>query len=203
MNKPRSKSEEKRSLILAAAEQLFTEKGFQSTSMDMVAKEAGVSKQTVYSHFGNKDELFVAAINKKCIAYDLATVGVVDLDPAQLRASLITLAQRFSALILSNEAVNVYRTCVSQAESYPHVARMFHTAGPKQVIAEVAKMMAAYQQMGVLKIADSHTAAVQFLLMMQGEQRMRVELNIEERLSEEAHQKYIHDSVDMFIRAYS
>ncbi|MEH6577130.1 MAG: TetR/AcrR family transcriptional regulator [Amphritea sp.] len=203
MVKPRRKSEEKRSLILAAAEKLFTENGFQSTSMDQVAKQAGVSKQTVYSHFGNKDELFVAAINKRCIAYDLAAEGVADPDPKKLRETLLMLALRFSGLILSDAAINVYRTCVSQAESYPHVARMFYNTGPKQVVKIVADMMSAYADMGVLNITNPHTAAIHFLLLMQGEQRMRIELNIEEKLSEEEHLNYLQDSVDMFIRAYA
>ena len=51
----RSKSESKRKQILDAATILFTEQGYSSTSMDLIAKNANVSKQTVYSHFGNKD----------------------------------------------------------------------------------------------------------------------------------------------------
>ena len=43
----------------------------------------------------------------------------------------------------------------------------------------------------------------EFKPLMQGEQRMRVELNIEERLSEEEHLNYLMDSIDMFIRAYA
>ena len=71
MNKPRTKREEKRKLIIAAATDLFSELGFAQTSMDKIAKKAGVSKQTVYSHFGSKDELFGGAISRKCISHNL------------------------------------------------------------------------------------------------------------------------------------
>ena len=40
----------------------------------MIAKEAGVSKQTVYSHFGNKDELFTAAIEQKCVSLKFSEI---------------------------------------------------------------------------------------------------------------------------------
>ena len=54
-------SEAKRQGILEAATRLFTEQGYDGTSVDDIAAEAGVSKQTVYSHFGNKEKLFGAA----------------------------------------------------------------------------------------------------------------------------------------------
>ena len=49
----RPKSMEKRNQILSSASQLFLQDGFTNTTMDNVAKQSGVSKQTVYSHFAN------------------------------------------------------------------------------------------------------------------------------------------------------
>ena len=51
----RPKDPAKRAAILDAAEKLFLSQGFTGTSMDAVAKEAGVSKLTVYSHFSDKE----------------------------------------------------------------------------------------------------------------------------------------------------
>ena len=52
----------KRSSILEAAKRLFSMEGFAGVSMDQIAAEAGVSKLTVYSHFGDKEALFFAAV---------------------------------------------------------------------------------------------------------------------------------------------
>ena len=54
----RPKDMEKRAAILAAAKALFISNAFAGTSMDAIAADAGVSKLTVYSHFGDKDNLF-------------------------------------------------------------------------------------------------------------------------------------------------
>ena len=62
----RPKDLEKRAAILAAAKRLFPMSGFEGTSMDAIAAEAGVSKLTVYSHFTDKETLFVAAIRARC-----------------------------------------------------------------------------------------------------------------------------------------
>ena len=56
----------KRAAILEAAKRMFTHSGFERASMDQIAAEAGVSKLTVYSHFGDKDSLFAAAVQSHC-----------------------------------------------------------------------------------------------------------------------------------------
>src|SRR5690348_17437726 len=62
----RPKDLEKRAAILEAAKRLFPQHGFEGTSMDAVAAEAGVSKLTVYSHFGGKEALFIETVRCKC-----------------------------------------------------------------------------------------------------------------------------------------
>src|SRR5678815_6014191 len=52
--------------ILEAAKRMFTVHGFDGVSMDQIAAEAGVSKLTVYSHFGDKETLFAAAAKAYC-----------------------------------------------------------------------------------------------------------------------------------------
>src|SRR3546814_6941872 len=62
----RPKDLAKGAAILDAAKRMFTEHGFDRTSMDQIASEAGVSKLTVYSHFGDKEALFAAAVKSHC-----------------------------------------------------------------------------------------------------------------------------------------
>ena len=60
MKRNRPLNEKKREAIIQAAIQEFYEKGFDGSSMDTVSKQANVSKATVYNHFKNKEELFLA-----------------------------------------------------------------------------------------------------------------------------------------------
>src|SRR5690554_1573732 len=64
----RPKDPAKREAILQAAQQLFLRSGYEGTSMDAIATEAGVSKLTVYSHFTDKETLYAAAIRVVCEA---------------------------------------------------------------------------------------------------------------------------------------
>ena len=74
----RPKSEEKAEAIQMAAIGLFMADGMDRTSMDAIAAAAGVSKQTVYSHFKSKDDLF-----RTCVASKVETYG---LDPTSIPA---------------------------------------------------------------------------------------------------------------------
>ncbi|WP_027857724.1 TetR/AcrR family transcriptional regulator [Marinobacterium jannaschii] len=201
MTKPRSRSEEKRLLIQNAATELFCEQGFASTSMDQVAKAAGVSKQTVYSHFGNKDDLFTAAIRAKCVSFE---VDSIELSAGRSVAEvLLDMANRFVEMILSEAAMQVHRTCVTEAPSNPQVSRLFYDAGPERVIEEVGRVLQQLSERGDLQIENHHFAAVQFLKMVQGEARMREEYNIEPRTSQAEIDAYLKSCVAMFIRGYS
>jgi TetR/AcrR family transcriptional regulator, regulator of autoinduction and epiphytic fitness len=62
-NLERSKSAEKSAAILKGAMEEFLKHGYAGSSMDKVAKASGVSKATVYSHFGDKESLFNAVIH--------------------------------------------------------------------------------------------------------------------------------------------
>ena len=52
----------KRQMILDGAVKVFTENGFDTSSMDRIAEVAGVSKRTIYNHFQNKESLFQAIV---------------------------------------------------------------------------------------------------------------------------------------------
>ena len=64
----RPKDLEKRKHILEAAKALFLRSGYHGSSMNQIAKAAGVTKLTVYNHFQDKENLFICAIEKTCEA---------------------------------------------------------------------------------------------------------------------------------------
>lgn len=200
MTKIRSKSELKRVLIQNAATKLFSELGFAATTMDKIAKEAGVSKQTLYSHFKNKDVLFTEAISIECAAYKMVDLVNDKLDNPQ--QALTEIAYSFIEMLLSPDAVSLHRTCVAESITYPHVSRLFFEAGPQRMISELNKVMIELNRRGKLTIADTRIAAVQFLCLMKGEVKMQVDFNSESKLSASEVKAYIDSSVALFIRGY-
>jgi AcrR family transcriptional regulator len=69
MNEIKSKRElnkaKKEALFINAAEKLFMKKGFENTSINEVAKEAGLTKRTLYQYFQSKEDLFMQSPSRE------------------------------------------------------------------------------------------------------------------------------------------
>lgn len=201
MNSPvLSRSEQKRGQILQAAKELFCEHGFPNTSMDEVAKLAGVSKQTVYSHFGCKDDLFVASIESKCLVHGVNQE--VFADPKAPEQSLMLFAKHFGEVITSPEAVTVFKACVSQADTHPEISELFYSAGPQHILGLLQDYLTRVSLLGNYQFTQPHDCAVRLCLMIFGEVRMRLDLGLDVSELLDGRERYINETVEMFLRAY-
>src|SRR5260221_6628067 len=102
-----------RARVLRAATSSFLARGYRS-SVDDIARRAGVAKQTVYHHFPSKDTLF------KAVASDLANTVLVELEdaPRRLRATLLRFALAYRERALGAQVIATFRMLV------PDVARV-------------------------------------------------------------------------------
>ena len=179
----RPKSEEKRQTILSAASSLFLSNGFTNTSMDMVAKKAGVSKQTVYSHFNNKDELYTAVIDAKCQEYRLDASQLAHRG-ASLRQVLMILADQVIGLLQDPDVIAMYTVVIGEAKNNPHVAELFYTAGPLQSVDTVASIIINCAPRK-LDERQAKAIATDFFNLIKGDFHMRSMLNLSFCLSED------------------
>lgn len=197
---PLSKSEQKRVQILSSAIDLFCHQGFPHTSMDEVAKHAGVSKQTVYSHFGSKDDLFVAAIESKCVVHQLTENLLTDATKPEV--AIITFAQQFGAMVVSEEAITVFKTCVAQADTHPEASDLFYEAGPKHVLGLMRDYLIKVNQHQQYYFDNPHDSAVRLCLMLFGELKMRLELGLTSQDLLPKRNDYLVETAKMFLRAH-
>ena len=197
----RSKSEEKRSQIVDAAGDLFMEQGYESVSMEGIAKLAGVSKQTLYSHFGSKEQLFSAAIQCKCEEYPLA--DTLDNESSSCRESLEHYCRHLIELLLSPEAIQVYKVCIAEADR-SDVGQLFWEAGPAKVREQLCDFFARNTAAGNLNIDDIDMACSQLISMLHGQAQTRILLSMTDcsDLDKREVQRYSQRCVDMFIAFY-
>jgi TetR/AcrR family transcriptional repressor of mexJK operon len=197
----RSKSEEKRNAILHAASCLFLKQGLQGTSMDAVAREAGVSKQTVYSHFTNKEALFRACIRAKIATYgfddNLLPVG------KGRRETLLLLAKGFMSLIFDPEVMAMHRVVAGEAASYPQIASLFFESGPAAVKRAVGQCLERMVADGELDIPDVEYASWLLSNMAFGSFHARLQLGLIEEVPQQALDSHLKQVVDDFLRLYA
>lgn len=196
----RPKSEEKRAAILEGASRLFLQHGLQGTSMDEVAGAAGVSKQTVYSHFSNKDELFRACIQCKIASYGFDEAIIPDADDP--REALFRLAKRFMALIFDPEVVAMHRVVMAEAAGHPRIASLFFDNGPAATKRAVGSVLAQLVERGVLDIPDIDYASWLLPNMAFGKFHLKLLFGLIEQVPEDELDAHLRRAVDDFVRLY-
>lgn len=193
----RPKSEEKRQQILHAASTLFLEEGFASTSMDSVAKASGVSKQTVYSHFNDKDSLFQAAITAKCQSYDLDPTELAGHDQCKLpmKQCLTMIGTQFVKLLQDPEVIAMYRVVISEARNNPRIAELFYQAGPKASLDGLTTLFLSFSKYSLTK-EQAHAIALDFFSLLKGDLHILLLCDLVPPMSEQQIVRHVEQAVE-------
>ena len=184
-----------RERVLRAATSSFLAHGYRS-SVDHIARRAGVAKQTVYHHFPSKDELF------KEVARALARNVLVELDaePRELRAALVRFAQAYRKRALGTQGIATFRALVPEVPRFPGVARAMYAGSAGVLVERLAEYLRKAMQAGVLRRDDPVLAAELFLGMLVGQDRIKRLFGVSSEPSDARRAARI---VDCFLRAYS
>jgi TetR/AcrR family transcriptional repressor of mexJK operon len=158
------RSDRKRRAIVEAATAAFLDHGYGGTSMDAVAAAAGVSKQTIYQHFGDKQRLFRELI---AATVQSASDPVYDevrrlADSGRLEKDLRDLARRLLTLVLQPTMMRLRRLVIAETRQFPDLGRIFYDLGPGRTIAALADAFAELTRQGRLNTPDATLAATQF-----------------------------------------
>ena len=196
-----SRSEQKREQILKAAGELFTQQGY-AVSMSAIAKQADVSKQTVYSHFKNKDELFERCIKEKCVASKFK--GDLCIDTRPIRDVLREFAFSFQSMLLDDSAQETVKIAISQRKDHPQLSQIFLQAGPKNSVEILARYLQLHVDKGTLLIDVSvEEAAMQLLLMFHGQSVYYAYFGEKNKQSDSQRQCYLNNCVDIFLAGHA
>src|SRR6478736_6498193 len=143
----------KRAAILEAAKRLFVAQGFAGVSMDQIAADAGVSKLTVYSHFGDKEALFAAAVQAH-FEQQLPDSLFAAADAAPLQDGLMQIARAFFAMIMDPDALAGHRIMCTPQVVETGMTQQAWAVGPTRAIDRVADVLQHHVETGELEIAD-------------------------------------------------
>ncbi|WP_025037146.1 TetR/AcrR family transcriptional regulator [Bradyrhizobium sp. DOA9] len=199
IQKPRARA--KCSQILESARVLFLDQGFDATSMDAIARAAGVSKATLYVHFDDKDDLLLALVNEECRRYGPKALWRNHGGKIDLRKDLHAIGTTFLEAFLDPRGLAVHRLIMSCASRYPRVAEVFMKSGPDRCDAEVAAFLRAAQAQGLVDVPDIAMAATQFLSLIQGKEILKWALSMKAP-SPARHRALIENGINVFLAAY-
>jgi TetR/AcrR family transcriptional repressor of mexJK operon len=127
----------KRAAILEGARAVFMREGFAQGTMDGVAAEAGVGKQTIYRHFRSKEALVEALVEAMCAP------EVVEPPPSSLPAGerLRELLLAFTDGVTNSDSIHLYRAIVAEAGRMPGLGHLLWEAGYRPLRAAITQLL--------------------------------------------------------------
>lgn len=188
----------KHDAIIEAATRAFFSQGYSQASIEGIAADAGVSKVTIYNHFGGKSGLFKRVVETRCET--IRQRLVVDGGDGPIRERLSEFGRAMDEFLARPEMVRFEISLAAEAEREPQLGEAFLDAGPRRLHAALAGMLDRARQLGDLQFDDAQLAAEHLGSMFKGladlERRMRIPID-PERTS-----RRIESAVDLFLRAY-
>ena len=196
----------KRQAILEAATVAFLQNGYPGTNMDEVAARAGVSKQTVYNHFSDKETLFIEIVTRMTNAGSDAVHNDRGELPgrAGLAEFLRDYAYRQLKIVLTPRLMQLRRVVIGEVSRFPELGKCLYEGGPKRAMAALAKVLSELAERGLLAIDDAGIAASQFNWLIMSEPLNRAMLLGDESIpTPAALRRHAEEGVRLFLAAYA
>lgn len=139
------RKEARPSEIIHAALRLFIQRGFAATKLDDIARQAGVTKGTLYLYFSSKEELFKAAV-RETVVPSIQLAEQVVADSTQTASELLRcLVEEWVRLIEESPANGLSKLVVAEAGNFPDLAHFYLD----EVVYRVRRVFAEVLQRGI------------------------------------------------------
>ncbi|CAL9434773.1 hypothetical protein SUDANB121_02139 [Nocardiopsis dassonvillei] len=197
----------KRTAVLDAARRVFLREGYTRASMDAIAAEAGVSKRTVYNHFGDKEGLFSVIVEQSSasVAEDFVRVADRHLsDPRDAREALVAFGDEWASPGVNRpDHGALVRLLIAEALHFPEAVRVWLDTGPGPVRRGLAARLRAMADRGLLDLPEGgeETAAEHYVALVQTPATNRAFFNAVP-LEESERREIVRSGVAAFLRVY-
>ncbi|QZA76989.1 TetR/AcrR family transcriptional regulator [Deefgea tanakiae] len=178
MNAASSKlTDSKRAQILSGARTMFMEHGFASTSVEKIAKAAGVSKGTIYNYFASKEILFVALITGEC-GGEAQLPEAAQLMAAPVENVLTQFGTQCLSGLLQEDQQRLFRIVLAEVMQFPQLGQLIESTGPALSMGVLTEYLTRLNQAGKLDIPQPKLAAEQFMAMCDAGIIRRMQLSV-------------------------
>jgi TetR/AcrR family transcriptional regulator, mexJK operon transcriptional repressor len=200
--RPIPRGERRRSEIAHIAERVFLERGYNETTMEIVAARAGASKETLYRHFGSKNGLFSEVMRARAARISGADSNCpLDGSPKEV---LRRLGLNLLRLLRDADSLRLFRTVIAESLRNPELGLIYFEQGPAQVLAQVATYLDRATQKNLLRCEEPKLAAKLFLGTVIANRHMLMLIAPDlEIVTEETIQKHVEEAVALFLSRYA
>jgi TetR/AcrR family transcriptional regulator, mexJK operon transcriptional repressor len=161
------RAERSRQAIVAAAREVFLSDGYEA-GIDAIAAAAGVSKVTVYNHFGSKEGLFIAVIGQaldEALGATLADAQANLADTEDIRAALTRTARSLVDGVSQPPVLAMRNLVTGELRRFPELGDAWRRRGPGQISEVIGKVFGDLHERGWLVMPDLEVAVIQFFAL--------------------------------------
>lgn len=156
------RKQEKQTALLDAARSAFLARGFARSSVNTIAKDAGISIATLYKYFDTKEDLFGAVIGRSWaeLRSDLDLQKLNVLPPVE---ALCLIGDEYAELLGRESVRELFRVIIAEAVQFPELGEKLYEHGKEAFLEKVEQYLRRRVESGELSIDDSALATRQFL----------------------------------------
>ena len=192
---------EKRTALLDAAQAAFLARGFARSSVNAIAKDAGVSTATLYKHFDTKEDLFGAVTGRMWQALR-SRLDLQALNAAPLAEALHLIGSEYAELLERDDVRGLFRVIVAEAVQFPELGKKLYEHGKGAYLNKLERYLAQRVAAGELAIDDVGLATRQFLGMISDIVLWPSLLVAELKVSAKERDKVVRTAAETFLARY-
>jgi TetR/AcrR family transcriptional regulator, mexJK operon transcriptional repressor len=189
----------RRNAIIAAATDVFLERGYAAASVDAVVERAGGSKATVYAMFGNKTGLLEAVITGGCQLFTALAEATRASGP--IEDVLRRIARAYLAVMFEPKRLALFRLVVGESHRHPEIGDIFFRNAPRSGTRMVADFLRERAARGEIVTEDAERLANYFLSTLRGDLFQRTLYNPTRAPTKQEIEEHIDFVLAMFLRS--
>jgi TetR/AcrR family transcriptional repressor of mexJK operon len=188
--------------LAAVAERVFLKHGFSDATMQMIASEAGGSKETLYRHFASKEALFAELISARAAAIAGPESAMARDEPPQ--QALLELGMNLMHMVMKGDSSSLFNIVVVEAHRTPDLANIFYNQGPGATLKRLTEYLRAATLRGELACPDPQQAAKLFLGAVISHHHLHCLMGKpSKKLTEAEMLKHVEAAVEMFLSHFA
>ncbi|WP_329571003.1 TetR/AcrR family transcriptional regulator [Kitasatospora sp. NBC_01266] len=203
---PAGRRNAKQDAIRRAAMRVFLRHGYAGTSIDAILAEAGVSRQTLYNHFGGKEGLFRAVVQDvldevlDTLAEQVEESALGESD--DLEADLTRLGTTWVRVMLQPHVLALRRLIIGESTTFPHLAQAWNERGPERLQQLLLRAFGRLADRGLLRLDDPQVTVMLYAhsMVLIPDQAM---LQLGSPPDQATIDRYIGAAVRMFLARYA
>ncbi len=188
--------------VIGGARDVFMREGYEGASVDEIARDAGVSKATLYSYFPDKQHLFLAVLQEECQEQSEIEL-LMEGGDMSVRDTLCFICSTLITFVTSPFGQDMFRVCVAEAKRFPELGQAFYESGPKRWNRKIGQFLSSPRAREELEVEDPMLAADQLAQLCRTDLMIRVLFGIGEGPNDDDIARIADEAVEMFWARYA